>query len=65
MRSLWDDGDMAIVQALGYETPNRSHFRGIDIWNTGSDSQEFLYNGWTGRLLANSEYQPIPLPLVF
>jgi len=47
---LWRDRDMAIVQGLGYPNPNLSHFRGIDIWNTASDSKEFIKDGWLSRL---------------
>lgn len=50
-------GDLAIVQGLGYPKPNRSHFRSIDIWHTGSDSDETLTEGW----LASAEGQPAGL----
>ncbi len=50
----WKDGDCAAVLGLGYEHPNRSHFRGIDIWNTGSKSEELLGDGWLARVLRAS-----------
>ncbi len=31
---LLDDGQLAIVQAVGYPNPNRSHFRSMAIWHT-------------------------------
>ena len=34
MKDLYDDGDVAIVQGIGYPNSNRSHFRGMDIWHT-------------------------------
>ena len=33
---------LAIVQGLGYPQPNLSHFRSIEIWDTGSKSDEYL-----------------------
>jgi uncharacterized protein (DUF1501 family) len=42
----WQDGDMALVHGLGYETPNLSHFRSIEIWDTASKSDEYGEHGW-------------------
>jgi uncharacterized protein (DUF1501 family) len=47
-------GHLTVVQNVGYPNPNRSHFRSIEIWQTGSSSQEYLQNGWLGRYLDNS-----------
>lgn len=49
----WQAGELAVVQGLGYPNPNRSHFRSIEIWETGSDAQEYLDSGWLARLLGN------------
>ncbi len=46
---LWRDGSLAVVQGLGYPEPNLSHFRSIEIWDTASDSDETLDDGWVGR----------------
>src|SRR5690606_23988048 len=35
----------------GYPNPNRSHFRSMDIWQTASDSDQYLSTGWIGRYL--------------
>jgi uncharacterized protein (DUF1501 family) len=51
MKELYNNGKMTIVQNVGYESPNRSHFRSTDIWLTGSDSNEQLDEGWAGRYL--------------
>ncbi|WP_127130969.1 DUF1501 domain-containing protein [Pseudoflavitalea rhizosphaerae] len=53
LQSLYNEGQLAIVQAVGYPTPNFSHFRATDIWMSGSDSEQVLTTGWTGRYLAN------------
>jgi uncharacterized protein (DUF1501 family) len=48
----WQAGQMAVVQGLGYPQPNRSHFRSIDIWETGSGSAEVLSDGWLLPILS-------------
>ena len=52
LKSLYDDGKLAIVQNVGYESPNRSHFRSTDIWLSASDSNVVVDDGWVGRYLA-------------
>ncbi|MCC6753107.1 MAG: DUF1501 domain-containing protein [Saprospiraceae bacterium] len=52
MHELFEAGKMAIIQGVGYEKFNYSHFRATDIMMTGADSTEFLYSGWLGRYLA-------------
>jgi len=49
LSAAWRDGDLAIVQGVGYERPDRSHFRSIDIWNTASDAAQYLADGWVAR----------------
>lgn len=49
---LWDDGRLAIIQGIGYDNPNLSHFRSTDIWLSGinsSDPTVRLADGWVGR----------------
>jgi uncharacterized protein (DUF1501 family) len=50
-RKLFDEGCMSIFNAVGYPNPNRSHFRSMDIWHTGSGAEEYLNTGWLGRVL--------------
>ena len=54
LHRLFGDGQLAIVQNVGYPNPNRSHFRSAEIWETASDSGEFLGTGWIGRFLDNA-----------
>ncbi len=52
MRSMFEDGRLAIVQGIGYEDPNLSHFRSTDIFLSGfnsSDPNKRLTDGWLGR----------------
>ena len=61
LKSLYDEGMVAVVQNVGYESPNRSHFRSTDIWLSASDSNEVIDDGWVGRYLAKvlPDYYPI------
>lgn len=51
LKNLFDEGELAILNAVGYPNPNRSHFRSMDIWQTASDSDAYEYTGWLGRYL--------------
>jgi uncharacterized protein (DUF1501 family) len=51
LRELYDDGSLGILNNVGYPNPDRSHFRSMDIWQTGSASTEFITTGWVGRYL--------------
>lgn len=51
-QTMFKEGKAALIQSVGYPNPNFSHFRATDIWNTASDSNIFVNNGWTGRYLA-------------
>lgn len=48
---LWKNKNLAIVQGLGYEKHNLSHFRSIEVWDTASSSDEYLKEGWLTRAL--------------
>ena len=48
---IWTDRELAIVQGVGYPNPNRSHFRSIEIWDTGSSPEQYLDSGWVARAL--------------
>jgi len=50
-KSLYDEGNLAILNNVGYPNPDRSHFRSMDIWQTASNSNEVLNSGWLGRYL--------------
>ena len=53
--SYFGDGNMAVLQNVGYPTPNLSHFRSTDIWLSASDSESVIQSGWVGRHL-NTQY---------
>ncbi|RSK51096.1 DUF1501 domain-containing protein [Hymenobacter rigui] len=51
LKSLYDQGQMAVLNSVGYPNPDRSHFRSMDIWQSGSASDQYLSTGWLGRYL--------------
>jgi len=53
LKALYDEGHVAIVQGVGYPNPNRSHFRSTEIWQTASDADRNLSDGWLGRYFDN------------
>ena len=50
-KEFYDDGSLGIINSVGYPNPDRSHFRSMDIWQTGSQSNEYVSSGWIGRYL--------------
>ncbi|KAA9041819.1 DUF1501 domain-containing protein [Ginsengibacter hankyongi] len=50
-KELFDDGSLGIMNSVGYPNPDRSHFRSMDIWQSASDSDKYIYTGWLGRYL--------------
>jgi uncharacterized protein (DUF1501 family) len=60
LKSLYDEGHVAIVQGVGYPNPNRSHFRSTEIWQTASDADRTLNEGWIGRYFDNCCGGPDP-----
>ena len=53
-KSLYDAGQLSVIQGVGYPNPNRSHFRSTEIWQTASDSDRVEKNGWIGRYFDNA-----------
>jgi uncharacterized protein (DUF1501 family) len=37
LMNIWNKGDIAIIQGVGYANPDRSHFRSIAIWDTANN----------------------------
>ena len=51
LKALYDQGDLAVLNGVGYPNPDRSHFRSMDIWQSASDSDRFVSSGWVSRYL--------------
>ena len=50
IKSLWDEGKVAVINGIGYPNPNRSHFRSMDIWHTALPD-DIGQEGWLGRVI--------------
>ena len=53
-KSLYDSGELSVIQGVGYPNPNRSHFRSTEIWQTASDAAKIEKYGWLGRYFDNA-----------
>jgi len=51
IKNLFDEGRMTLIQGVGYNNQNRSHFRSADIWNTAVEADQYKSTGWFGRYL--------------
>lgn len=52
-KKLYDAGQMAVLQCVGYPNHNRSHFRSTDIWHT-AEPEKAAHVGWLGRYFDNN-----------
>ncbi|MEM8732723.1 MAG: DUF1501 domain-containing protein [Planctomycetota bacterium] len=52
---LFEDTALSVIQGVGYENPNRSHFESMDIWHSCGRNEEVRSEGWLGRALAEIE----------
>lgn len=50
-KNLFDEGNLGIMNSVGYPNPDRSHFRSMDIWQSASNSNQYINTGWLGRYL--------------
>ncbi|HZR39523.1 MAG TPA: hypothetical protein VFB12_05360, partial [Ktedonobacteraceae bacterium] len=52
LKTLWDQGHLAIIEGVGYPNQSLSHFQAMDIWQTldltGNGSE-----GWLGKLVSS------------
>lgn len=48
---IQQNGDLTVIQNVGYPEPIRSHFRSQEIWQTATDSNKYINEGWLGRYL--------------
>jgi uncharacterized protein (DUF1501 family) len=63
-QDLMAKNKLNVVQNVGYDNPNRSHFRSTDIWLSGSTATDYVYDGWVGRFLSQAYPDfPATLPL--
>jgi uncharacterized protein (DUF1501 family) len=60
---FFHDGQLAIVQGVGYPQPDRSHFRSMEIWHTASTDAKPPAAGWLGRFLDQAGKEASERPL--
>ncbi len=58
-KKMYDEASAAVVQNVGYENMNMSHFRSRDIYFMGGDYNSNYRSGWIGRWL-NHDYPGYP-----
>ena len=51
LMDLWNEENMAIIQNVGYDQQDLSHFRSTDIWRSASDIDQVISTGWVARYL--------------
>lgn len=52
MQNMFNNGNLGIIQNVGYPDQNRSHFRSMDIWSSGLIDAPAT-TGWLGRWMDN------------
>ncbi len=50
LKTIFEEGHLALIQRTGYANPSRSHFLGTDIWSTARPENS-IGPGWLGRYL--------------
>ena len=59
-KQMYEQGLSTVVQNVGFENMNLSHFRGRDIMFMGGGSSDYFNSGWMGRLM-DFEYPGYPV----
>ena len=59
MQTMYNNGQLTVIQSVGYPNPNFSHFRATDIWLTATDANVVANTGWLGRYL-DQEFPDYP-----
>ena len=49
-KSIYDNGNMAIIHGVGFENSPRSHFRAMDIWHT-CEPDRIGVDGWVAKVI--------------
>jgi uncharacterized protein (DUF1501 family) len=56
LKRIWDSGQLAIIEGVGYPDPQYSHFDAMTIWHTAAPKGEFN-DGWLGRYFKQTNAQ--------
>jgi uncharacterized protein (DUF1501 family) len=52
LRDVYEQGELAVVQGVGYPQPVYSHFKSFEIWHAASPAGRAAGDGWIARLRA-------------
>src|SRR5262245_44731723 len=63
LRPLWEQGQLAVVQGVGYPNPERSHFEAMDIWQS-ADPTRRVTTGWLGRAAVEGDNRSGGIPIL-
>src|SRR5207245_10783364 len=63
LQQLLADGQVAIVQGVGYPNPDRSHFESMDVWQS-ADPKRQISTGWIGRSVPDLQDRKGNVPVV-
>jgi uncharacterized protein (DUF1501 family) len=63
IRPMWDKGQLAVVQGVGYPNPERSHFEAMDIWQS-ADPKRKITTGWLGRAASEMKNLAAGVPIL-
>jgi uncharacterized protein (DUF1501 family) len=63
VRPMWEQGQLAVVQGVGYPNPERSHFESMDIWQS-ADPRGTTKTGWLGRAAVETENRSGGVPIL-
>jgi uncharacterized protein (DUF1501 family) len=51
-KTIWDEGNLALINLVGYPNPNRSHDESTNIWHSANRSLTGMSEGWAARMSA-------------
>ena len=51
LKQIYDQGQLAVIEGVGYPNPDFSHFRAMDIWQS-ADTDGVATEGWLGKYFA-------------
>ena len=63
LRPLWEKGQLAVVQGVGYPNPDRSHFEAMDVWQS-ADPKRLGKTGWLGRGALEFKVGSVEVPVL-
>jgi uncharacterized protein (DUF1501 family) len=62
-RQMWEKGQLAVMQGVGYPNPERSHFEAMDIWQS-ADPKRVVTTGWLGRAVSEMKNTSGGIPIL-